>query len=84
MNSHGFFSPCPCFLSSLAVKLGMGSMGVYANYSGALANGVQLGGRIHCACIDKVLYCIEIVYPLEYKKDFEAVFSEMRTSIKRN
>jgi len=61
----------------------MGSLGVYANYSGTMANGIRLGGRIHCVCIDKKLFCIEIVYPLEYKSDFEKVFSEMRTSIKR-
>jgi len=61
----------------------MGSTGVYANYSGTMANGVAIGGRVHCTCIDKVLYCIEIVFPLAYKSDFEAVFSEMRKSIKR-
>jgi len=61
----------------------MGSTGVYANYSGTMANGVAIGGRVHCTYIDKKLYCIEIVFPLAYKSDFEAVFSEMRKTIKR-
>ncbi len=61
----------------------MGAKGVYANYSGTLANGVKVGGRIHCCCIDKVLYCIEITYPSAYKEDYENVFSELRKSIKR-
>lgn len=61
----------------------MGSKGIYANYSGTLANGVKVGGRIHTTCIDKVLYTIEIMFPLGYKEDYLNVFSEMRTSIKR-
>lgn len=61
----------------------MGSKGIYANYSGTLANGIKVGGRIHTTCIDKVLYTIEIAFPLGYKEDYLNVFSEMRTSIKR-
>lgn len=61
----------------------MGGKGVYANYSGTMANGIKVGGRIHCTCIDKVLYCIEIVYPLAYKDDYLEVFSKMRSTIKR-
>ncbi len=61
----------------------MGGKGVYANYSGTMANGVKVGGRIHCTCIDKVLYCIEIVYPLGYKEDYLELFSKMRSSIKK-
>ena len=61
----------------------LGSVGVYANYSGTLANGVKVGGRVHYACVDKVLYSIEIVYPLAYKDDYLNVFSQVRTTIKR-
>ncbi|NLV57145.1 MAG: hypothetical protein GXY67_00075 [Clostridiales bacterium] len=61
----------------------MGSKGVYANYSGTMADGVKVGGRIHCTTIDKVLYCIEIVYPLAYKDDYLNIFSKVRETIKR-
>lgn len=61
----------------------MGSKGVYANYSGTMANGTKVGGRIHCTSIDKVLYCIEIVYPLAYKEDYLNIFAKMRETIKR-
>ena len=61
----------------------MGSMGVYAQYSGTMVDGLQIGGRIHSVSIDNVLYTIEIVYPLSYREDFLNVFSQMRTSIKR-
>jgi len=61
----------------------MGTMGVYANYSGTLANGVQVGGRIHCVCIDQRLYTIEITYPLGYRDDYLNAFSKMRETIKR-
>ncbi|MEF9878277.1 MAG: hypothetical protein RR975_02500 [Clostridia bacterium] len=62
----------------------MGSKGVYANYSGELANGTQLGGRIHYTCVDKVLYGLEIVYPLGYKDDYLGVFSKVRETLKLN
>ena len=60
----------------------MGGKGVYANYSGTLANGVKVGGRVHFTCIDKVLYSIEIVFPLAYKEDYLEVFSQMRLTVK--
>jgi len=61
----------------------MGTMGVYANYSGTLVNGVQVGGRIHCVCIDQRLFTIEITYPLGYRDDYLNAFSKMRETIKR-
>lgn len=61
----------------------MGSKGVYANYSGTMVTGIKLGGRIHAVTIDQVLYRIEIVYPLQYKEAFLEVFSQMRSSLKR-
>ncbi|HNW85726.1 MAG TPA: hypothetical protein PLP25_09745 [Candidatus Limiplasma sp.] len=61
----------------------MGGKGIYANYSGTLANGVQVGGRIHATYIDNVLYCIQITYPLNFKDDYLNVFAQLRESIKR-
>lgn len=70
--------------SLTATRYLMGSKGVYANYSGKLADGTEIGGRIHYTCIDKVLYGVEIVFPLGYKDDFLNVFSKVRETIKRN
>ena len=69
--------------SLTATRFLLGGKGVYANYSGKLANGVQVGGRIHVTCIDKVLYCIQITYPLNFKDSYLAVFSHLRETIKR-
>ncbi len=69
--------------SMTASRFLMGGKGIYANYSGTLANGVKVGGRIHSTCLDKVLYTIEIVYPQGYKEDYLNIFSKMRSTIKR-
>ena len=69
--------------SLTATRYLMGSKGVYANYSGTLANGVKLGGRIHVVCVDKVLYSLQIVYPYEFKSDFEKVFAQAKDTLKR-
>ena len=61
----------------------MGSKGVYANYSGTMTDGVQVGGRLHAVTLDSNLYCIEIAYPLNYKTDYLNVFAKMRETIKR-
>ncbi len=66
-----------------ATRYLMGSKGVYANYSGTLANGVKLGGRLHVVCVDKVLYSLHIIYPSEFKKDFENVFAHAKDTLKR-
>ena len=69
--------------SLTATRYLMGGKGVYANYSGKLATGVQVGGRIHATCIDNVLYCIQITYPLNFKDDYLNVFAKVRETIKR-
>lgn len=69
--------------SLTASRFLMGSKGVYANYSGTLATGVQVGGRIHATSIDNVLYCIQITYPLNFKDDYLNVFAKVRETIKR-
>ncbi len=60
----------------------LGGKGVYNNYSGTLADGTKVGGRVHYACVDNKLYCLEIVYPLDYADDFLNVFSKVRTTLK--
>jgi hypothetical protein len=69
--------------SLTATRYLMGSTGVYANYTGTLVTGVEVGGRIHAVTIDNVLYCIQITYPLSYRDDFLDVFSHLRETIKR-
>ena len=69
--------------SLTATRYLMGSMGVYANYTGTLVTGVEVGGRIHAVTIDNVLYCIQITYPLSYREDYMDVFAKLRETIKR-
>ncbi|MBO5502574.1 MAG: hypothetical protein J6K73_10820 [Clostridia bacterium] len=60
----------------------MGGMGVYANYSGELVNGVKLGGRIHYVCINNMLYGVEIMYPREYREDYMNIFDKIKETLK--
>jgi len=69
--------------SYTATRYLMGSMGVYANYTGTLVTGIEVGGRIHATTIDSVLYCIQITYPLDFRTDFMDVFAQLRETIKR-
>ena len=69
--------------SLTATRFLMGGKGVYANYSGTMANGIKVGGRIHATCIDNVLYCLQITYPLNFKDDYLNVFSKVRETLKR-
>jgi len=69
--------------SLTATRYMMGSEGVYANYSGTLTDGTEVGGRIHYVSIGKVLYGLEIQFPLGFKNDFIDVFGEIRSSMKQ-
>ncbi|MBP3644881.1 MAG: hypothetical protein J6K55_00460 [Clostridia bacterium] len=69
--------------SLTATRYMMGSEGVYANYSGTLTDGTEVGGRIHYVSIDKTLYGLEIQFPLGFKGDFIDVFGEIRSSMKQ-
>lgn len=68
--------------SYTATRYMMGSEGVYANYTAVRNDGVEIGGRIHYVCIDKILYGLEIVYPKGFGDDFLDVFGEIRSSMK--
>ncbi len=69
--------------SYTATRYMMGSEGVYANYSGRMVDGIEVGGRIMYVCIDRVLYGLEIVYPSGYRDDFLDVYGAVRKSMKR-
>ena len=68
--------------SYTATRHMLGANGVYANYSGKLTDGTEVGGRIQYVCIDGTLYGLEIVFPEGFRGDFIDVFGEVRTSMK--
>ena len=68
--------------SYTATRHMLGSTGVYANYSGTLTDGTEVGGRIQYVSVDGTLYGLEIVFPLGFKDDFIDVFGEIRGSLK--
>ena len=67
--------------SYTATRHMLGADGVYANYSGRLTDGTQVGGRIQYVCIDGVLYGLEIVFPEGFRGDFIDVFGQVRSSM---
>ena len=67
--------------SYTATRHMLGSTGVYANYSGTLTDGTQVGGRIQYVSDNGVLYGLEIVFPEGFRNDFIDVFGEVRSSL---
>ena len=67
--------------SYTATRYLLGEKGVYANYRGEMIDGVEVGGRIHYVCVDRMMYGLEITYPLAYKTVFEDVFSKIRETL---
>lgn len=68
--------------SYTATRYMMGSLGVYANYTAARSDGTEVGGRILYVCIDRVLYGLEIIFPLGFKDDYLDVFGQIRSTMK--
>ncbi len=68
--------------SYTATRHMLGSTGVYANYTGTLTDGTEVGGRIQYVSINGVLYGLEIVFPEGFRGDFIDVFGEIRGSMK--
>ena len=67
--------------SLTATRTLLGSKGVYANYTGTLANGVELAGRILYASTNNKLYGVEMVYPRDYRDDYLNIFAKIRETI---
>ncbi len=67
--------------SLTATRTLLGSNGVYANYTGTLANGVELAGRILYASANNKLYGVEMVYPRDYRDDYLNIFAKIRETI---
>ena len=59
----------------------MDSKGVYANYTGTLANGIEVAGRNLYASANNKLYGVEMVYPRDYRDDYLNIFAKIRDTI---
>ena len=69
--------------SNTATRTLIGANGVYANYTGTLDNGTQVAGRVHAACIDRVLYTVHITYPAAYTDTYkDGVYKKLRDTLK--
>lgn len=56
--------------------------GVYANYTGTLADGAEVAGRVHAVCVNKVLYTVHVTYPKAYTTTYkEQVYDHLRQTI---
>lgn len=79
VGAYGFaeFNP-----SNTASRNLIGHEGVYANYTGTLDNGVQVAGRIHVTCVNRVLYTVHITYPRAYTDTYvDGVYHKLRDTI---
>lgn len=67
--------------SYTATRHMLGSSGVYANYSGRLTDGTEVGGRIQYVSVNGTLYGLEIVFPEGFRGDYIDLFGEIRSSL---
>lgn len=69
--------------SNTAERTLLDKAGVYANYKGTLAGGVQVAGRVHATCINKVLYTMHLSYPQAMTNSYvENVYTQFRHTVK--
>ena len=63
----------------------LGKNGIYANYTGTLLlNGaeVQVAGRVHAVCVDKVLYTLHLTTPRAQWNDYkDMVYDKIRDTL---
>ena len=60
----------------------LGKSGVYANYEGVLADGVEVAGRVHAVCVNKVLYTLHLTAPAGQWEDYKTlVYDHLRDTI---
>ena len=63
----------------------LGKNGVYANYTGMLlldGEQVQVAGRVHAVCVDKVLYTIHLTAPRAQWNDYkDMVYDKLRDTL---
>ena len=69
--------------SNTAGRKFMNSDAIYANYTGTTTDGVQIGGRLIIACVNKTLYVLNVSYPKGYTKTYvDGVYDKFRHSVK--
>ena len=57
--------------------------GVYADYTATLSSGVQIKGRYHITCANKVLYVMHMVCPAGYFETYkDTVYAQFRHTVK--
>ncbi|MGN1019980.1 MAG: hypothetical protein ACI4O7_06375 [Aristaeellaceae bacterium] len=79
IGESGFNSYSP---SKTAERNLLDSAGVYANYSGTLSGNVEVAGRVHATCVNKVLYVVHVSYPKAYTDTYkEQVYDHLRDTI---
>ena len=79
IGESGFDSYSP---SKTAERDLLDSAGVYANYTGTLAGNVEVAGRIHATCVNKVLYTVHVSYPKAYTDTYKKqVYDHLRDTI---
>jgi hypothetical protein len=63
----------------------LGKTGIYANYTGTLIvndKSVQVAGRVHAVCVDKVLYTIHLTAPRAQWNDYkDMVYDKLRDTL---
>lgn len=79
IGATGFSSFSP---SQTAERTLMDKSGVYANYTATTLEGVEVAGRVHATCINKVLYTVHITYPRGYRDTYiDTVYAQLRKTI---
>lgn len=79
IGESGFDSYSP---SKTAERNLLDSAGVYANYTGTLSGNVEVAGRVHATCVNKVLYTVHVSYPKAYTTTYkEQVYDHLRDTI---
>ena len=69
--------------SKTAERTLLNKTGVYANYTAVTTDGIEVAGRVHATCIDKVLYTVHITYPRGYTDTYVSqVYSQFRNTVK--
>lgn len=69
--------------SNTATRTLIGHDGVYANYSGTLASGSKVAGRVHATSFNNKLYTLHITYPQAYTETYkDGVYDKVRATIK--
>ena len=60
----------------------LGKDGIYANYTGTLATGEKVAGRVHAVCVGKKLYTIHLTAPQAQWNDYkEMVYDKVRDTL---